>query len=174
MNVPNEAWVPANPDYTCGTLCRSGNHLIQVCQQFSVETAARYQPQKDGTGKIVRTFCNIYAADVLQALSVPAPLHWWMSTELRANDLTAWFAKHGPTYGWSVTDELAARAAATAGRPTIAIYTASVGDGHVAIILPSDPAGPTMVAAAGASCFCNGPLGNSFGGVHPIVFWTRA
>jgi hypothetical protein len=172
MNIPNEAWLPAAPDLTSGSLCRSADQLLRVVKQFDVENAARYQPQKDSSGRIARTFCNIFAADCLQALGVSAPLHWWMASELVANTMKPWLDQHGKAYGWTCIIEADARAQASAGCPVMALWRNPAGEGHVAIVLPSPADGPTIIAQAGAKCFVGGPLENGFGDRKP-EFWAH-
>lgn len=173
MNVPGEQWLPCSPDLTSGTLCRGPDILLRIVKQFDVENAARYQAQRDGNGKILRTWCNIFGGDVRGALGVSAPLHWWLAGELRANDLIGWLAQHAVNYGWRSVDEQGARTWASTGYPVVAAWFNPYGEGHEAIVLPSPADGPTMIAQAGATNFVSGPLERGFALYKP-VFWSHA
>lgn len=87
---------------------------------FSVETARRYQPLKNGS-TITATFCNVFAADVSGGLLprvnwqtpddeargeiiYPDPAHGIRGTvrEMNANALAQWARNHGARHGWDV------------------------------------------------------------------------
>lgn len=151
---------------------RSANALRAVAGQFCVETAKRYRPKPDG-----RTYCNIYVWDVTTALECPIP-HWigaeGMRVETTCNMLLPWLINEGLQQGWSEVDELAAGAAAAAGKPAIAIWRNPTNrPGHIALLLPS-PDTTTRIAQAGKECLFDVPMVEGFGRVSPIRFFTHS
>ena len=64
--LPKRPWVASSAALTCGTLCRSPEHLRQVLAQFDLSDS-RYAADKTGTK------CNIYAWDASRALSCELP-----------------------------------------------------------------------------------------------------
>lgn len=172
----DEQWEAVTPPRTNGSDARSPAALLEVVAQFPVETATRYAPMPGATR------CNTYAWDVTRALSCEIP-HWLRGRELRANDLVQWlegslvghYPLQGPAHGWREVDEHAAVARAGAGFPTVCTWRNPNPklSGHIAIVMPSDASGRTMISQAGRSVLAYAPLANGFGSVKPIRFWTH-
>lgn len=123
-----------------------------VLATLDVENNALYSP---GGGK---TYCNIYAYDVVTALGGYLPRVWWSDNaierirngesvqpkyddtifEMNANALTAWMPEHGVSYGWRRASDMSnAQEEANSGKVVI-ILAANVNprrSGHVAVIL---------------------------------------
>lgn len=165
MKLTVPPWAPITPARTCGSLCRSPEHLLVVVDQFSVDISPRYRPGAQAS------YCNIFATDVTKALACEVP-HWWMGRELSANEQADWLRAQGRDHGWFPALETEARAAAAAGRPALVTYRALKGHGHIAVVLPSDTPGVTEIAQAGATNFTRAPLAQGFGG-RTLGFWTH-
>jgi hypothetical protein len=163
-------WELISPKWTCGSLpARSAALYRQVIAQFDVEHAARYQPHGGAT------FCNIFAADCLDANGCGAfTSHWKLGREQTANDMAdALTSSAAREHGWTLIDADHARRRALAGFPTVAFWrNPSGGPGHIAAVLPSSPEGPIRIAQAGARCFFDEPLEAGFGHL-PVLFATH-
>lgn len=154
---------PAPTPVTCGSLCRSPEHLRMVLAQFDVVSNPRYQPRAGAT------FCNIFVWDCTRALAAEIP-HWLNGRELNANELVAWLYREGRHFDWWKVDAPEARAAADAGRPVVATWRNPVPtkSGHVAMILPGG-----RIAQAGARCLFDVPLVEGFGQLA-VEFWAHS
>ena len=183
--VPQEQWRPAVPVISNDPTSRSPSVFLEVAGQFDVVHAARYQPVRGGTQQVIQhTWCNIYASDVTAAMGAEIP-HWVNpdsspakfgtngSRELTANATLEWLVSQGPAYGWLETDEPTARQQASTGCPAVACWENPLPghSGHIAIILPDDPAVTgTCIAQAGAQCLFRAPLAQGFGSIKPRFF----
>lgn len=154
---------------SCGSLCRSPLHYVQVVRQFDVESNPRYQA---GGGD---TWCNLFAWDVTRAFACELP-HWVPRTdgvygmrEQTINEGIAWLGGEGFVYGWENCSEDEAQLHAAGGLPTLATYYNPAGHGHVAVVMPSQP-GALLIAQAGRSNLFNAPLAQGFGSL-PVSFW---
>ena len=135
-------------------------NIYNVVDTLDVENNSLY---KKGGGK---TYCNIYAYDVVTAMGGYLPRVWWTSAyekefvkaadkgltydkavkyadtvrEMNANSLTKWMAHIGKKYfGWEkAADMKTAQAAADSGQLVIilAANKVSTRSGHVNVILP--------------------------------------
>lgn len=114
----------------------------KVIDQFNVTTTARYQRTSS------KTFCNIFAWDVMSAMSVSLP-HWVYnnkpatSNTKNANEMTAnatfdWLSKYGALYGWTQVSAATAQNRANSGYPTIGIWKNPNANksGHVMVVRP--------------------------------------
>lgn len=164
-----DAWRPTEAPVTCGTLCRSANHLRMVVDQFDVENNPRYKP-RDGL-----TFCNIFAWDVSRALACEIP-HWWFGDEQDANQTHTWLAGgNGQRHGWSQVDEFAAQRLAREGRPVVASWKNPnpKKPGHIALLLPSPEGLGIRIAQAGTRNLFDRPVKDGFGDLPYLLFAHR-
>jgi|GEM_PF-6815388 len=123
-----------------------------VLEVLDVENNDKYQP---GGGK---TYCNVYAYDVVTALGGYLPRVWWKEAalakikngetvkpvygktvyEMNANAITKWMAEYGDDFGWKKETDIA-QAQAEANNGKIAILLAANKNakrsGHVSVIL---------------------------------------
>lgn len=174
--TPTDAWLPAAPDVRSTPATRDPELYKRVILQFMVERNPRYTP-RDGN-----TFCNIFTWDVTLAMYCEIP-HWvddfntgipvkvGKGVELNANNQCTWLAKHGPRYGWSEADLPTALANAKRGAPTLVTFLHVGGIGHVAMLLPTEPA--PRIAQAGARNFYDEPLTHGFG-KYPVIYYVHA
>ncbi len=160
-----DPWVPTAPKITCGSLCRSPDHYLQVVSQFDVTKAKRFQP----VGSV--TYCNIFLWDVTRAMSCEIP-HWVAGKELNANAVCDWLTKHGQDYGWLRCDNAsAATMRANSGFPTVAVWKnpSPSKSGHVACIIPGVG---VQIAQAGKKCYFGVQIDKGFGKLVP-TFYTH-
>lgn len=137
--------------------------LWRCAQRAIVDTLAttqsdiRYKKETvkgENNTEITTTFCNVYGADMVNAMGGYLPRVWYaedlnspvkiapeklathMKIELSANQIGSWLNKWGAEYGWRPTgDAQAAQQAANAGRVVIIQATNTSGSGHVNVIL---------------------------------------
>lgn len=150
-----------------------------VLRELDVETAPRYRATTvDGKP---RTFCNIFATDVIRNMGIAAPTHWMVGAvpaklgqgiEMSANRLYPWFEVNGGTHGWWEADEGTAVAAAERGHLVIVIYRNPNGPGHIAIV-KGERDDETRITQAGAYNFADTALSTGFGKL-PRKFWIQA
>jgi len=149
---------------------RSPLLLVDVVQQFQVESAERYRARDvTGDGR-PETFCNRFACDVAEAAGVPLPY-------MLVNDLVMWLATApGRLAGWQQVEEADARRAAELGELAVACYyNRNGGHGHIAVLVPPRPGDApcrTYIAQAGAHNFSHGTLQSGFGGL-PVSFFLH-
>lgn len=138
---------------------RSPENLIKVVHQFEVETAERYR-KRDLDGKPGdETTCNIFAADVTDALGCPLP------RRVLANVIHDWLC--GPvasSQGWmKVGSKEEAAELANQGYPVVVAWRNLDGrPGHLAIGVPSTDPG-LHIAQSGSTNFSCRPLSSGFG-----------
>lgn len=164
---------------------RSPESLNAILDQFAVATAGRYQPT------LTATYCNIFAWDATSALGAEIP-HWvnrdtgapyrydttlsyrenaGIAREMTANALYDWLEARAGTIGYREATEEEARAAATAGKPAVAVWkNPDPGrSGHIVVLRPHDPSLPgpvsgTYVAQAGLRNSNYMEIGKAFSG----------
>lgn len=163
---------------------RAPGIYLDVCAQFGVAENPRYAPAAG------LTFCNVYASDVTNAMGALIP-HWVapdgspaapraprareincnMTAALLRGDLGAGIGQ----WGWFLLEsEAAARDHANKGCPTVALWRNPTGrPGHIGMVMPSPPDGPTLLSQAGKRCFHLEPLTRGFATVVPS-FWGHA
>ena len=157
--LPLEVWKPTTPVITSSEGDRSASLYRAVIDQFSVETAERYRPFRDGY-----TYCNIFMWDVTSAMGAEIPHYTNPQTgepmyypDIKgANQMGAiatdeWLKKYGPEYGWRQVDAETAQRYANEGKPAV---TTAGSLGHVQIVCPSrdgdfDPVRGVTIAQAG-------------------------
>ncbi len=179
-----ESYKPTNPKITNTADDRSADNYLAVVKQFDVENNHRYTPDHAGHGE---TYCNIFLWDVTKAMNAEIP-HWADSStgyptpmgkgvELNANAVVNWLVKdtsantvEAESHGWREIPEPEAAIAASAGRPTVAVWRNPVGIGHVAMVIPSSEKG-TRLAAAGTHCYADCSVQQSFGGRNVRYFY---
>lgn len=164
---------------------RSADLYTRVVQQFDVENNPRHLKQ-DG-----KTYCNIFAADVMRAMNVQLP-HWVDrsgvptaynapgSHELSANATSDWLNAHGAEYGWRRVSMSEATAHASEGRPALLIWKNpnSSRSGHVGVVIPSTD-GQTHIAQAGGTNTNDRVIreGSTFGTAgtvgEDVYFWVH-
>lgn len=170
-----DPWYPAHPKITACPSCVDQRKYLEVVRSFDVAKNPRYAV-RDTTGDgVPDTFCNIFVADVAEALGRQLP-HWWLGKELSANDMYDWLLRHGPKYGWANVSAEAAMASVYKANLTVAAWkNPARGPGHIAIVLPiptDDPFNP-FIAQAGRENFVGRRLTTGFGGRHPGFFTCR-
>lgn len=157
--ITEQQWKDLNPPAEVrqlGELPRSAEKLIAASLALMVKSAKRYAPTKV-------TWCNIYAADVLQILGAPLP-HWFDlgdgkgRREMTANLITQGL-RDGKFPGWEALGvlakgQLAAANRAALGIPTVAVWKNPTGSsGHIVLVVPT-PAGKSGVYVTGAGRHC--------------------
>lgn len=181
--VPDEQYRPAVPALRSAVGQRSPTSYLDVANQFDVEHTKRYQPDS------LHTYCNIALWDITSAMSAEVP-HWvdlitgapcpmGHGAELSANATVDWLAKYGATYGWTPCTVDEARANASAGCPTIAVWKNPLPghSGHVVSIMPDDTANfpnSPMITQAGAHNYFYVPLAKGFGTEIQPTFYKHA
>jgi len=158
--LPIEFWKPTTPSVTSNEDNRSPERYRSVINQFRVETAERYRPQREGN-----TYCNIFVWDVTSAMGAEIPHYTDPVTgearyypdirgarSMGAIATCSWLATHGESYGWREVDAETAQMHANQGRPAI---TSAGSIGHVQIVCPSlngeyDPVKGVTIAQAGS------------------------
>lgn len=171
-------WLPLDAPIRGRREFRAWDLLLSVVRQFEVASCPRYRPTPAG-----ETWCNVFVWDVTRALDAEIP-HWVTEDDLPAqpghghHELTAdgiqtWLdSEVGRSARWERTDEDGARAATSGGSPVVAGWRNGHTHGHVAVVLPSSPDSPLLVAHAGVSpAFCV-PLAQAFG-PRPVTFWRH-
>lgn len=150
----------------------SAEKLRKVIEELDVEHAPRYKAEGG------RTWCNVFASDVLSAMGLPPP-HWVSQTgeplpgpasdgvELTANGMANWLETHGIRNGWVSTGREEAMDAAARGHVAVVTYTAPKGSGHIAILLPEG-----TIAQAGKLNFVGRTIREGFGNL-PVQFWVN-
>lgn len=165
-------WLPSNiarpvlPPLRSWPRTRSAEALIAVVGQFQVETAERYRLRDvTGDGKS-ESWCNVFAADVCDAMGAPIP------NRMLANQLCDWLgANHAAESGWRPTDMRGAVAMVAAGCPVLACWRNVDGaPGHIAVGVPSADAG-LHVAQAGRQNFSCRPVTAGFGHLPVKLFF---
>lgn len=174
-----KAWKEVVPDYVNKAQDRSAENLLKAAKQFEVATNPRYVKGHDGVASNgIETYCNVYLWDVTIALDCEIP-HWVdLSTgvkaamgkgaELSANGVCKWLSTHGLDYDWMQCGENMARARASKGFPTVAVWQNASGIGHVAIVLPSFK--ETRIAQAGGVNFFDDVITKGFGSYKPLFY----
>jgi len=160
VHLPTEHWRPTTPAVTSSEEDRSPELYRAVIDQFSVETAERYRPFRNGS-----TYCNIFMWDVTVAMGAEIPHYTDPATgealyypdvrgarSMGAIATCEWLQKHGEDYGWRETDAETAQMHANEGKPAV---TSAGSLGHVQVICPSadggfDPIRGVTVAQAGS------------------------
>lgn len=146
----NESDLPVNP----GTAA----DLIKIVEYLDVEKSLRYK-QKVINGKIVSTYCNIYAYDYAYIAGAYLPRLWWYEkaaqdieagislepkyavtvAEVNANSLYDWFNRWGNYFGWTKI-ATTAEAQKLANDGYVVIITAKQKivnrSGHIVVIVP--------------------------------------
>lgn len=148
--------------------------LRMVIDELDVEHAPRYQPTKSAT------YCNIFVADVLQAMGLQ-PQHWCDADgnpaedgqtgafEMNANRMARWFKLHGQRNGWVEADRQTASDAAARGHVVVLVWDSGRPDrsGHIALLLPEG-----TIAQAGRTNFVGKTVREGFGNL-PVKFWVQ-
>ncbi|MEG4916366.1 hypothetical protein [Microcoleus sp. B7-D4] len=141
------------------TRYRSADQIRQVIDYFNVEDQQNLRYKPNGW----KTFCNIFATDVMRALRAPLP-HWTNTgRELDANGMNDWL--NNSANGWKKLTPQDATKAASQGIPTVASWKNVGGIGHIAVVRPE--AGPTpdnpQIAQAGARNWVKTTVSVGFG-----------
>ena len=137
---------------------RNPELLTAVVAQFQVETAERYR-LRDVTGDgVSESWCNLFAADVCDALGAPIP------HRMLANQLHDWLlGPDGDALGWKPCTLIAAQAFVSAGCPVLASWRNIDGrPGHIAVLVPSPKPGLHCAQAGRSNHSCR-PLVWGFG-----------
>jgi hypothetical protein len=93
--------------------------------------------------------------------------------ELSANGACRWLEQSGSDFGWNLIDPAEAvseaHAHAKMGRPVVATWLNPKGIGHVAMLLPTEPA--PRLAQAGGRNFFDLPQACGFGNLPVTYYW---
>ena len=143
--IPDEQWKPCTPLHVSTPQNRSRDLLAQVIDQFQPGLKPRYRPTKEAT------YCNIFAQDVMAAMSVPLP------RETTANDTLRKLVA-GEIPGWTGAKTLQAKATAITkvrdGHPAMMGWLNPKGvHGHIAILRGSSTMEMPIIAQAGQQNF---------------------
>lgn len=160
-------WKPVNAPRTCGPDARRAQEYVDICAQFDVVHAWRYQPRSK------TTFCNIYVWDCTRALGCEIP-HWYEpktgaatavgnGKEMTANAMYDWLDEGQG--GWRGVEDRVAVELAGMGFPVVAAWKNPEGIGHVAMVF-----GGGLIAQAGARNLWLAPLPQGFGKQKPSFF----
>lgn len=149
----------------------STDKLRAVIDELAVERAPRYQPTAQST------FCNIFVADVLQAMgllpehrmpsdgSAPAP-GLRRTVEQNANMMTRWLSTYGVRHGWIGADRKTATDAAARGHTVVVAWDSQKSSpGHIAVMLTEG-----TIAQAGRTNFVGKTIREGFGRLEPRFF----
>lgn len=163
--------------FTCGSSSRSSVGYVKTVEQFGLDHHPRYTP---GAGQ---TWCNLALADLTRANACEVP-RMIGGVYLYAHEQLAWLRGElvrngqrpelqGPEHGWWEVSELKAREAANRGWPTVVgwVNPDPARSSHVALVMPA--AQGTYIAQAGRTCFGYGSLGQGFGNLGPLLFFTH-
>jgi hypothetical protein len=166
-----EAWWPVTAPLTNGSDNRSAEAYVKVIDQFQVEKNPRYKPLIEVPNNL-KTFCNIFCWDCTRALGCEIP-HWWLNSELTANEMISWLDGRGELHGWKKATKEEARVSALAGRPTVAAWKnpKRSAPGHMAMVLPDSK--EIIIAQAGKDNFARARLSVGFGDFS-VSFWVHA
>lgn len=136
----------------------SPQSLIDIVEFLNVEKSLRYKRNEIG-GKVVATYCNIYAFDYCNLAGGYLPRVWWNKnvledikqgkdiepvysktvSELNANSLYDWFKDHSLEFGWQKQNDLyEAQQKANAGYIVIIVAKQKIvsRSGHITAIVP--------------------------------------
>jgi hypothetical protein len=140
--------------------------LFRASQQalvdtLNVEDSERYDQDTDVNGKITKTYCNVFAYDMVTAMGAYLPRVWWRDPsnparqdgviddndtfQLSANMLYQWMLDWGPSFGWAqVATPQAAQAQANLGKVVIILggngKAGADAPGHVSVVLAESDA----------------------------------
>lgn len=174
--IPPNIWEPATPGIVSLAENRSPALLMQVINQWGVETHVRYAPNRNTTKDYT------FLWDVTRAMNAEIP-HWsspidgspvmpGLGTENKANGICDWLAQWGPSFGWYPCSLAEALLAALAGCCAVAGWKNPQGNpGHVAIFTPST-SGP-RIAQAGIRNFVDLPMALGFGQLPVVLYQHR-
>lgn len=131
--------------------------LTRIVEFLKVETSPRYK-RKEVDGKVVATYCNIYAFDYAYLAGAYIPRVWWTPDaiktlnvmdvqakygttvlELNANSLYDWFVNYSDNFGWEKPSSLEdAQKRANAGEIVIIVAKQKIvsRSGHITAIVP--------------------------------------
>jgi hypothetical protein len=145
--------------------------LGDIIKFLAVEKSARYKPlSRDG--KIVATYCNIYAFDFCNLAGGYLPRVWWSGVaakevkagkdvvakygetvfELNANSLLDWFNEWSDDFGWKKeTDLEQAQKKANEGQIVILVGKQKIvsRSGHITAIVPETPEHKALKSQSG-------------------------
>jgi hypothetical protein len=143
---------------------RSPERLLSIIAEHHFRGHTRYTP-RDVTGDgIADTWCNLFAQDVCEAMSVMLPRH------MRANELAAWLTTKAHEFDWEgVTPHIAQRMA-DEGQLAVACWTNPDGPGHIVVLVPSLGEPGEWCAQAGGSRFTRGTIAQAFGSKSVLFF----
>lgn len=144
------------------------NSLTKIIEFLKVEKSGRYKQNIVG-GKIVDTYCNIYAFDYTNLAGGYLPRVWWSRKvaeevkagkdilakygdtvfELNANSLYDWFMEWSDDFGWTKqTDLKHAQQLANEGQIVILVAKQKIvqRSGHITAIVPEVPLHKSQMA----------------------------
>lgn len=157
---------PGSRIYTSTPENRDAGLLMAILAEHQFRGFDRYA-KRDLTGDArPETFCNVFTADVAEAMGVLLP-------RKRANEQIAWLAGAGVTEKWELVPAHAAKACADQGMLAIATwYNRNGPTGHVAPLEPSMGRPGVWIANVGAINFLRGTVEQGFGTL-PVSYFVH-
>ena len=137
---------------------RSPERLISIVAEHHLRGFTRYRPHDVDGIPGDETFCNLFAQDVAEAMSVMVPRH------MRANELVPWLGLDGKAFDWEVVDAHTAQRMADEGQLVLVGWVNPSGPGHIAVVVPALGEPGLWIAQAGRTNFTRGLLEQGFGG----------
>ena len=166
---------PGNPSNPGNPPGNSGQRILDAVN--CVNPDQRYYRPRDITGdRINETFCNWFAADVLELLGIrlpangtqlmdkPHPLYGNQnhSKPLGTPGLLSHFQRGN---GWRAVSAADAVARANEGKAVVASSS-----GHIAVVIPGGSGSNVRIAQAGATNGKNMSVSTGFGSIRPLYF----
>jgi hypothetical protein len=148
---------------------RSPARLASIVAEHHFRGHARYTPRDVSGDGLADTFCNLFAQDICEAMSVVLPRN------MRANDLVRWLssAAEARELGWEPVEEHTAQRMADEGQLAVAAwYNRNGATGHIAVLVPSLGEAGTWCAQAGKSNFTRSTVASGFGAV-PVSYFAH-
>lgn len=137
---------------------RDATRLMAIVAEHHLRGHARYTP-RDVTGDGINdTWCNLFAQDVCEAMSVMLPRN------MRANDLVRWLELESKSWDWEAVPAHVAQRMADEGQLALVVWSNPAGPGHIAVMVPSLGEPDHFCAQAGRINFTRGTVTQGFGG----------
>lgn len=137
---------------------RDAVRLMSIVAEHHLRGFARYTP-RDVTGDGVNeTWCNVFAQDVCEAMSVMLPRN------MRANELVKWLELESKSWDWEAVPAHVAQRMADEGQLALVAWANPSGPGHIAVMVPSLGEADYFIAQAGGVRFTRGTVAQGFGG----------
>lgn len=165
---------------------RSAANYNKIINQFNVQKNARYKITNGST------WCNIFAADVMQAINLSGSFSHWVapngkpltydaarktkgSYECNVKSHLSWMNKHGvKKYGWKKVSAKQAQQRANKGYPTLVMNKTGT---HIAVVRPENgkytyKKNNVVIAQAGLNNVNYG-MSKTYFGTTDLVYYTH-